>query len=172
MRVRDSLLGILMVLMCLLVPAGIANAQSNSGSISGTVVDPSGAVVAGAPVQIHNPVSGYDRTTPTDSSGNFNFPNVPFNPYHLSVTATGFAALSQDVDVRSGVPVTVKISLTIAGASNTGARVAVYNVDRKSSAIPFAILPMMFAVAGAMRRRSIVDAIAMCSMSAFVPGSN
>jgi hypothetical protein len=60
----------------------------------------------------------------------------------------------------------------IAGAINTGARVAVYSVERKSSAIPFANLPMMFAVAGATSRRSIVDAIAMCSMSAFAPGSN
>ena len=37
-------------------------AQSNSGSISGTVTDPSGAVVPGATVTIENPVSGYLRT--------------------------------------------------------------------------------------------------------------
>src|SRR5262245_14297240 len=64
------------------------------------------------------------------------------------------------------------ISEFIAGARSTAARVAVYSVDRKSSAIPFASLPMMLAVAGAMSRRSIDDASAMCSMSALAPGSN
>src|SRR6202042_1939450 len=86
---------------------------------AGTVTDPSGAVVAGAAVTIHNPVSQYERSTTTDSSGNFSFPNVPFNPYHLSVTTTGFGPYAQDIDVRSSVPLAVKISLTIAGSSST-----------------------------------------------------
>jgi hypothetical protein len=98
----------------------IASAQiGNSANVQGTVTDPSGAVVASATVDIHNPVSGYERTTTTDSAGSFNFPNVPFNPYHLSVTADGFSPLAQDIDVRSSVPVSVKISLTVAGTSNT-----------------------------------------------------
>ena len=95
-----------------------ANAQSGgSTSVSGTVVDPSGAVVPNAAVEIHNPVSAFDRTAPTDNAGKFTIPNVPFNPYHLTVTAQGFAAYSQDIDVRSAVPVSLKISLTV-GASN------------------------------------------------------
>ena len=54
--------------------AGVLFAQSgNSGTINGVVKDPSGAVVTGATVSIHNPVSGYDRTTTTDSSGTFSF---------------------------------------------------------------------------------------------------
>ena len=60
----------------------------------------------------------------------------------------------------------------IAGATSTGARVAMYSVDRKSSAMPLANLPMMLAVAGATSSRSIVDASAMCSMSALAPGAN
>ena len=94
-----------------------AYAQSGGSSISGTVLDPSGAVVPNAAVEIHNPVSAFDRSTTTDKSGNFSFPNVPFNPYHMTVTATGFAQSAQDVDVRSAVPVTVKVSLTVAGSS-------------------------------------------------------
>jgi hypothetical protein len=96
------------------------SAQSgNSTSITGSVVDSSGAVVANATVEIHNPVSAFDRSTTTDSAGNFSFPNVPFNPYHLSVSAGGFAAFSQDVDVRSLVAVTVSIRLQVAGSSET-----------------------------------------------------
>jgi len=98
---------------------GAANAQTGGSSISGTVVDPSGAVVANASIEIHNAVSGFDRTTTTDSQGRFSFPNVPFNPYHMTVTATGFAQYAQDVEIRSALGVNVKISLAVAGATNT-----------------------------------------------------
>jgi hypothetical protein len=96
-----------------------AYAQSNSASISATVLDPSGAVVANAAVEIHNPVSAFERSTTTDSSGRFTFSNVPFNPYHLSVTGAGFAAYTQDVDIRSAVPLDLKISLKVAGSSES-----------------------------------------------------
>ena len=95
------------------------HAQSNSGSISGAVTDPSGAVVPGATVTIDNPVSGYTRTVKTDSSGRFQFSNLPFNPYHLDVTAAGFGGVAQDADVRSTVPLNVNIALKLAGASTT-----------------------------------------------------
>lgn len=66
-------------------------AQSGSStSVTGTVVDPSGAVVPNAVVELRNPVSGYDRTMATDAAGKFSFPNVSFNPYHLTVTHQGF----------------------------------------------------------------------------------
>jgi hypothetical protein len=96
-----------------------ANAQSNSASLSGTVLDSSGAVVPNATVEIHNPVSHFDRSTITDGSGHFSFGNVPFNPYHLSVAATGFSAYAQDVDVRSSVPLEIKINLQVAASSET-----------------------------------------------------
>ena len=95
-------------------------AQSgNSGTISGVVKDPSGGVVSNATVSIHNPVSGYDRSTVTDTAGNFSFSNIPLNPYHLSVTAKGFGAHAQDIDVRSSVPLAVSVDLTVAGTSAT-----------------------------------------------------
>ncbi len=94
-------------------------AQSNSGSINGAVADPSGAVVSGATVTIENPVSGYLRTAKTDSTGRYQFSNLPFNPYHLTVTATGFGSVAQDSDVRSTIPVTSNFVLKLAGASTT-----------------------------------------------------
>jgi hypothetical protein len=96
-----------------------AQSGGTSSSINGTVLDPTGAVVPNATVEIHNPVSHYDRSTTTDKSGNFSIPNVPFNPYHLAATATGFAPAAQDVEVRSVVPVNVKVSLQVSGASTT-----------------------------------------------------
>ena len=64
-----------LAIVAFIVSTGIANAQSGggSGTINGTVLDPSGAVVANATVEIHNPVSGYDRTTTTDRQGEFQF---------------------------------------------------------------------------------------------------
>lgn len=82
-------------------------------SINGTITDPTGAVVPNARVEIHNPVSQYDHSTTTDASGNFNFPNVPLNPYHLTVVAAGFAPYAQDVQIRSTVPITLPIKLTV-----------------------------------------------------------
>jgi hypothetical protein len=100
-----------------------AQSASNSGTIYGTITDPSGAVVAGASVSIENPVSQYSKQTKTDSSGRYQFTNVPFNPYHLTIIGAGFATASEDVDVRSFVPVTLKSGLKI------GATATVVSVD-------------------------------------------
>jgi Carboxypeptidase regulatory-like domain len=96
----------------------IANAQSgNSTSITGTVLDPSGAVVVNAAVEVRNPVSGYSRSAVTDAAGKFTIPNVPFNPYHVTVTGQGFGAYAQDVDVKSSVPINLSINLKVTGSS-------------------------------------------------------
>jgi hypothetical protein len=117
---RKSLLAAFMLVFCLSLPFhAYAQSGGGSGSLNGTVLDPSGAVVANATVEIHQPVSGYDRTTTTDSKGNFSFSNVPFNPYHMTVTATGFAGNVREVELRSVVPVSVKINLQVTGSSTT-----------------------------------------------------
>jgi len=92
-----------------------AQGVGNSASITGTVLDPVGAVIPKATVEIHNVVSGLDRSTTTDTSGNFSFVNVPYNPYHLTVNLAGFSSYSQDVEVRSSVTLSLKINLTLAG---------------------------------------------------------
>jgi len=104
------------LLLCLLGGAGFLKAQgSNAVTVSGTVKDPSGAVIPGAIVTIYNPVSGFTRQADTDASGSFSIPNVPFNPYHMTVAATGFAPLTQDLDVKSAVPLNLNIALELAG---------------------------------------------------------
>ena len=101
--------------------AGMA-AQAQSGtstSITGTVVDPSGAVVTNATVEVRNPVSGFSRTAVTDAAGTFVVPNVPFNPYHVTVTAQGFSSYAGDVDVRSSVPVNFNVTLKVVGSQES-----------------------------------------------------
>ncbi|HXQ25480.1 MAG TPA: TonB-dependent receptor [Candidatus Acidoferrales bacterium] len=120
MRFATALFGILLFVFCLLTFTATARAQNagNSTSVGGTVTDPSGAVIPGATVTMHNPVSGFERTATTDASGDFSIANVPFNPYHLTAAATGFATNVQDVDVRSSVPISLKISLQLGSASS------------------------------------------------------
>ncbi|MCU1332224.1 MAG: Oar protein [Candidatus Angelobacter sp.] len=96
-----------------------ASAQTSSGTLQGVVTDPSNAVVPGATVEIHNPVSGYDRTVKTDGAGKFTISNVPFNPYHLTVNTKGFAPYTQDVDIRSVVPTSLNIGLKLSGSTET-----------------------------------------------------
>ena len=105
------------ILAFTLTAAVWAQSGGSSGSISGTVSDPTGAVVPYATVEIHNPVSHFGQSTTTDKFGKFSFPNVPFNPYHMAATAAGFAPSAQDVEVRSVVPVNVNVSLQVSGST-------------------------------------------------------
>ncbi len=111
---------VLVAMFCVALWVIGANAQTTgSSSLSGVVADPTGAVVPGATVKIRNPVSEFSRSTTTDSAGRFSFTNVPLNPYHLNVTVPGFAAYAQDVDVHSAVPLSLKITLQIAGSAES-----------------------------------------------------
>jgi hypothetical protein len=88
-----------------------------AGTVQGIVKDPTGGVMQAVEVRISNPVSGYSRTTTTDSGGRYVFTNLPPNPYHISVAAEGFQPFEKDVDVRSGVPITLDLSLALAGTT-------------------------------------------------------
>ena len=108
------------VLVVLLLSSLLARAQAgNAGAVRGTVTDPTGAVIPGATVHLTNAVSGLDRTATTDASGQFSLPNVPFNPYRITVSANGFASLTRNVEIRSSVGTSLTLSLPILGASST-----------------------------------------------------
>ncbi len=106
-------------LLLLIAAVSYGQVTSGSGSVHGSVLDPSGAVIKGATVEIQNPVSGYDMSTTTDGQGNFELANIPYNNYHLSATAAGFQGSEHDINVRSPLPVEVKLSLTLGTASST-----------------------------------------------------
>jgi hypothetical protein len=97
----------------------VGQSMGSAGAVKGTVKDPSGAVIPGATATIHNPVTDYKRTASTDASGQFAFTNVPYNHYHLAISATGFSSHAQDVDLNSGVPVNLSIALELAGGKTT-----------------------------------------------------
>jgi len=120
----------LLSLSCMLLLCALPDSAQvgNSGSIEGVVQDPSGSAVANASIEVSNPVSGFTREVTAGGDGAFRITNVPFNPYHLVVTAPGFAAYTQDVEVRSVVPTTVQIGLKI-GTANTSVTVEANGSD-------------------------------------------
>jgi hypothetical protein len=111
------------VLLCLAITLSVYAQSTGGGSVQGSVTDISGAAMANATIRILNPVSGYDRTVRSDNQGHFSFANLPSNNYHLVASAAGFESADQDVNVRSSVPMEVKIVMKI-GEAKTEVTVA------------------------------------------------
>jgi len=105
-------------MLCGLSASGLAQSLGSAGTVIGVVSDPDGAVIAGATVVIQNPVTGYRRAATTDTAGAFRFSDVPQNNYKLTVSANGFSSVSQNLSVRTSVPISVNIPLTVGDVSN------------------------------------------------------
>ena len=73
-----------------------AFAQSDRGTITGTVVDPDGSVVPGASVVAENPENGARYETVTTQTGNYTLVQVPVGTYHLNVELAGFGRFRQE----------------------------------------------------------------------------
>ena len=72
-----------------------AYSQVTGATLSGTVTDASGAVVAGATVSAKNTATGISKDTTSDSSGLYSIPNLPAGDYEVRVTAKGFSTAVQ-----------------------------------------------------------------------------
>jgi hypothetical protein len=98
-----------------------SQAQSiTSGDITGTVTDPSGAVVPNAKVIVTNVSTNASQSTATTQQGNYRFAFLPQGRYNVNVTATGFQSLQlRGVLVTAGQPATADIKLQLSTASQT-----------------------------------------------------
>lgn len=111
MRYRPALLvGFIAVLTVSLFAAPQAG-----GALSGTVKDPTGAVVAGAQVAARHETTGETRKAITDESGRFKIDNVAAGRYTITVTREGFNPAERSVDVVGGRTAIVEIKLEVAG---------------------------------------------------------
>jgi len=90
-----------------------------TGGISGTVTDPTGAVVSGAKVTLTSKTTGEKRTTTTGSSGLYSFPLLKPGLYTVSVTQTGFRSVTTDVDVQLAQLATTNLKLEVGNASES-----------------------------------------------------
>ncbi len=79
-----------------------AFAQTNTGRITGTVSDTTGAVIPGVEVTVRNPATGLSRNTITNESGNYQVPLLPPAQYEVQVALAGFST-----EVRSGITINV-----------------------------------------------------------------
>jgi len=94
---------------------GQASDQGSPGSISGTVMDQSGAVVAGARVKLVNKDQSLNQETASGTDGQFFFSKVPPGAFRLAITAAGFASQSFSGTLHAGEIETVPpIALTVA----------------------------------------------------------
>jgi hypothetical protein len=100
--------------------AVVAWAQLYTGSVSGSVTDPSGAVIPNANVQLLDEEKGYSFSAATDSAGRYQFRSVPPGTYKLTAGASGFSNREQagvKVDVNQNV--SVNLSLQVGTATQT-----------------------------------------------------
>ena len=98
--------------------------SSRADSLSGTVVDPSGAVVAGARIEVKGSSLAQPLTLTSDSLGKFSAPNVPTGTYQMVVTRDGFEPLTKTVEVRGTASVELilaiaqqRVEVTVTGKS-------------------------------------------------------
>ena len=96
-----------------------AQGLGGAGTVQGTAKDATGGVLPGVSVTLSNAVSGFTRDAVTDQTGRFVFSNVPPNGYHLTAALSGFGPFQHDVDVRSGVPIDIAVTLAVAGAATS-----------------------------------------------------
>ncbi len=102
------------VAVFLLVSCAIfAAAQSSVSSVRGTIVDPAGAVIAGAQVLLENHEIGFSHRRAADSNGQYQFQQVPSGTYTVTISAAGFAKQSQATVLMVNQPATLNFALAV-----------------------------------------------------------
>src|SRR5258708_2595387 len=102
-----------------LVCATVAFAQSDLGSISGFVKDPTGATIPNARVTVTNP-TGLTRTATTNESGFYTITNIPPAQYTVTVDAPGFKKFeSRDNKLDPSGALALDATLTVGAATET-----------------------------------------------------
>jgi hypothetical protein len=113
---QKYLLVLLTVGLCALPVLG----QGSAGSLSGNVLDPKGAVVAGATVTVKNTATNQEFSTQTNNDGAFNIPTLASGVYTATITAAGFKqAAVTDIKIDVAKASTINIELEIGSANET-----------------------------------------------------
>ncbi len=88
---NKSLFFVLQVVVVAFAIAGEAPAQTTSGLITGTIEDPSGAVLPDVRVELNNQGTGVERRATTDGAGHYSAPELQPGVYDVSIRKEGFA---------------------------------------------------------------------------------
>ena len=108
------------IMLLLAVACVVLYAQSDLGSITGFVKDPSGSTVPNATVTVQNEATGTERKTLTNDAGYFTVTNVPAGYYTVSVAAPGFKKFDATHNkLDPNAVATVDANLTVGAATET-----------------------------------------------------
>src|SRR5262245_30941817 len=100
-------------LFCAMFLCGLATAQSVTGTISGTVVDSSGKVIAGAKVTLIEERTGSVRVAASNEEGDFIFPTLQPGVYTIKIEHSGFRSYQRTSNVLSANEVLALGKLTL-----------------------------------------------------------
>ncbi len=151
---------VLLTALCLCLLTVATFAQSDRGTITGTVKDPADAVVAGATINAKNLATGAEYKTVTTETGNYTLSALPAGSYELRVEASGFKRfLSQGVQVQVNQTTRINAALEIGAASDTvmitdqAALLKTENAEQSTniSGELFNALPLNFAATNSIR---------------------
>src|SRR5215470_18011344 len=107
-----------LVLLALLCVTAIA--QTSRGTLTGTVIDNSGAVVSNATVKITEGATGVTRQTTTNDAGIYRFDAVDLGKYTLAVAATGFSgAAKSGIEIQAARTTNIDFTLRVGAAQET-----------------------------------------------------
>ncbi|HEX5082213.1 MAG TPA: carboxypeptidase regulatory-like domain-containing protein, partial [Blastocatellia bacterium] len=93
--------------------APIVWAQAPVGTISGTVTDPSGAIIKDAPIIIRNKATGFTRQTKSENDGVYSAPALPAGQYEIKLQMQGFRTLVLEVTVATGTITSANLQVEI-----------------------------------------------------------
>ena len=109
----------LFALSCICSP-GAMGQMAGTGSVAGTVTDPSGAVVVGAQVTLTDASTNAQRTATSNEAGRYLFPNLPPGTYSMTTTKEGFrVAKVSSLTVNLGTTLTVDVAMELGTVSQT-----------------------------------------------------
>jgi outer membrane receptor protein involved in Fe transport len=125
----------LTLLLCILFLPALA--QVDRATLTGTVTDPSGAVVSGVSIQAESETTGLRRQTLSSNSGTFSFAALPIGVYTLTASHPGFnTATANNIRLGVGETRTLDLALAISGTFTTvTVESTVAALDRESPAI-------------------------------------
>jgi outer membrane receptor protein involved in Fe transport len=111
--------GMLLAMVMLAFESKPAYGQVEAGTVSGTVKDSTGAVVAGATVTAKNLATGAERTVQSGDSGQYNLAGLNPGMYEVTVSSSGFATFKARAEISVGGHTTVDAQLAVSGQATT-----------------------------------------------------
>src|SRR5438876_8884219 len=116
-RIPGSIVCLLFLFVCL---AKQVSGQVNTGSLTGLVTDPQGAVVPGAVVKVKNQATNVETSVTSDSSGYYTFPTLPVGAYTVAVERQGFKkAVQEKVELEVGQKARLDFALEVGAVSES-----------------------------------------------------